>query len=189
MSTFKGKDLKFIAQDSWDKIQRGWIYECAVPYISERPLSFFQREKDDRNKGSVAKNNGDFKPMTTYEIVLPLKQRKVVVLSNDDICGNKHKYNVVIAPVISILPNEVKEPWYDQAVEGTHPFFVYLPKEITGRECFVNTSDIMSVHKNMLLNDKKDISGFMPLVESKLEYCLQLGIYSKNIENEYEGNA
>jgi hypothetical protein len=178
------RDLKFISPDSWGDIQRGWIYESAIPFIGERPLSFFHRDSVNKSQGTVAKNNGDFKPGNTYEIILPLKQRKVVVISNDDICHNKYRINVTVAPILSIADHEKKENWYRQAKEGTHPFFVYLPEDVTGRESIIVVSDLTTIHKNMLLNDKKDINEYMPVVESKLEYCFQLGIYSKHVEAE-----
>lgn len=183
------RDMKFMEPSTWGDIKRGWIYECAVPFVGERPLTFLDRYPDDETKGIISVGNGEFRPNTMYEVILPLKQRKVVTISNDDICSNPDRFNVVIAPILSIHPKERTERWYKQAVDGEHPFFAYLPEEVTGRECIVVMSDVMTVHKTMLLNDKKDISEFMPILESKLEYCFQLGIHQKSIENDITDEA
>lgn len=109
-----------------------------------------------------------------------MKQRKVVVLSSDDLNSDSEHKDVIIAKIYSIEEYEKDEPWYEATKSGSHPMFAFLPKTVTGKECYVDLSNTTTIHKNMLLDDKKDISMFMPMIEDKMDFCYQMGIYKKN---------
>jgi len=176
------KDEKFLDQKNWSNIKRGWIYEAAIPYTGERPLDFFIPDPDCPYRGTIVGRNGEFRPKETHYVVLGLKQRKVVVVSNDDICNDINRFDVTVAPIYTIYDEDKREQWYNDVISGNHLFYSYLPKHVTGRECVVDLSNLVTIGKNMLLNDKKDISDYMKDINEKMEYCLQLGIYKKRQE-------
>ncbi|GIO39485.1 MULTISPECIES: hypothetical protein [Paenibacillus] len=178
----KNRDSKFLSPENWHLIKRGWIYEAAIPYTGERPLDFFIRDTNNPNKGSIVKGNGNFVPGQEHLVVLGLKQRKVIVVSNDDLCQDKNIFDVTVAPIYSIYEEDKKFEWYNDVVNGNHLFYSYLSKDITGRECVVDLSNIITIGKNMLLNDKHDATSQMQDIHLKMEYCLQLGIYKKRQE-------
>lgn len=178
------RDLKFLDKSNWSEIRRGWMYEAAIPFVGKRPLDFFIPDPNDQYRGTVIGKNGDFRPSEIQQVVVRLKPRKVVVVSQDKNNSNNAIHNITVAPISSIEPEEREKDWYKLAVEGTHPFFVYLPEEVTGKECFVNVSSITTIHKNLLLNSKIDLSEYMPSVDDKLEYYLSLGAYKILSESE-----
>lgn len=179
------KDLKFLDEANWKHIKRGWVYEAAMPYVGQRPLDFFIPDKGNPYRGTVKGFNGDFRPSEVHQIVVSLKQRKVVVVSRDEDINQDNRIKTVnVAPIVSIEPSEHDTEWYKMAVSGEHPFFVYLPEIVTGKECIINVSNITTIHKTLLLNDKFDLSEFLPVIDNKLEYCLQLGAYKADSEVE-----
>ncbi|MDP8527361.1 hypothetical protein ACFWA2_19815 [Bacillus subtilis] len=182
------RDQKFIHKENWSYIKRGWMHEAVVPFTAERPLNFFHEDPTDSSKGVIAKGLGSFTPGKIHKAVIELKQRKVVILSNDDHCSDTDIYDVTVAPVYGIYEDDKKENWYSLAVKDQHPFFAYLPKDITGKECVVDLTNVISISKNMLLVDKVDINHKMSHIESLLEKCLSLGIYRKSsIDTSEEG--
>lgn len=182
----RNRDLKFLDQSNWSEIRRGLMYEAAIPFVGKRPLDFFIPDPDNQYRGTVVGKNGDFRPSEIQQVVVRLKQRKVVVVSQDSNNTNNAIHNITVAPISSIEPHERDKEWYKLAVNGTHPFFVYLPEDITGKECFVNVSSITTIHKNLLLNSKQDLSDYMPTVDDRLEYYLSLGAYKILSESEEE---
>jgi len=180
-------NIKFLVKANWNLIKRGWIFEAAVPYVGERPLEFFIPDKKDTYRGRKIPVSGTAVSLSTsfqnvkdeYQVVLGLKQRKVVIISSDELNSDSEHDDVIIAKIYSIYEDDKTEPWYEPTKAGTHPMFAYLPKTVTGRECFVDLSNTTTIHKNMLLDDKKDISDFMPVIEDKMEYCFQMGIYKQ----------
>lgn len=172
------RNTKFLDPNNWSLIKRGWIYEAAVPFIGERPLDFFIRDDNDAYRGTVVSLSKNFDgPGESHEVVLGLKPRKVVVISSDNLNQKPDHFDVTVAKIYSIYEEDKFEQWYKDAFDGTHPFFAYLPKEVTGRECVVDLSSIESIHKNMLLEDKCDAASYMPAIDSKMEYCLSLGMH------------
>lgn len=180
------KDQKFVDKNNWSDIKRGWIFEAVVPYTSERPLDFFIPDPSDNIKGKLQRGYGNFRPGTTQKAVIELKQRKVLILSSDENCADRLIYDVTVAPIYGIYTEDKNEEWYPKVLNGTHPFFAYLPASITGMECIVDLTNIISISKNMLLKDKYDITTYMDPIEKLLEYCLSLGVYKKKNEETEE---
>lgn len=176
---FMSRDEKFLDPANWSEIRRGWIYEAAIPYTGERPLDFFIQDEDCPYRGTVVGKNGEFKSGKENLVILGLKQRKVVVISNDDICQDNFRYDLSVAPIYTIYDEDKEEAWYEDVVNGSHHFYAYLPKEVTGREAVVDLTNIVTISKNMLLNVKYDANAYIKDIETKMEYCLQLGAYKK----------
>lgn len=181
------RDAKFLNKANWHEIKRGWIFEAAIPYTGERPLEFFLPDPGDDMRGTIKKNNGNFFAGEVQKVILGLKQRKVIVISNDDICSNNNFYDITVAPLYSIYESDKKVEWYKEAVEGSHLFFAYFPEKVTGRECVVDLSNIITINKNMLLSRKIDATDYIADIEKKMEYCLQLGVYKKQQAEQEEG--
>lgn len=180
------RNSKFLDESNWSLINHGWIFEAAVPYVSERPLDFFIPNANNPDTGTVVNGTkvqmqAQFLDGKEKQVVLKVKPRKVLILSNDELNHDASHYDVTVAKIYSIKDSEHSEPWYDPTVEGTHPFFVYLESSITGKECYIDLSTVTTIHKNMLLEEKLNISPVMESVGSKLEYCLSaLGMYRDN---------
>lgn len=88
--------------------------------------------------------------------------------------------DISVSKIYSIKDSDKNEPRYADVLSKEHPFFVLLPKEITGQESIVDLSSVTTIHKNMLLEKKTtDVTDFLPLIDSKLEYCFKLGIHKK----------
>lgn len=174
------KDQKFISKENWKDIKRGWIHEAVIPFTAERPLDFFIPYKNDDKKGTIISGLGNFVPSTIQKAVFELKQRKVLILSSDEICSDQYVHDVTVAPIYGIYQEDKFKDWCKKVIDGTHPFFAYLPKEVTGMECLVDLTNVVSIGKNMLLIDKCDINDRMNHIENILESCLSLGIYKKS---------
>ncbi|WP_124118483.1 type II toxin-antitoxin system PemK/MazF family toxin [Paenibacillus xylanexedens] len=177
------RNKTFMDKSKWSLIKKGWIFEAAVPYVGERPLDFFIPDSRTPYRGKVVSGTAvalseDFTEGgdKEYQVVLNLKPRKVVVVSNDELNADTTQRDVMVAKLYTIKRKDKSEPWYPLAVSGSHPFFVYLGQEITGRECIIDLSTITTIHKNMLLQEKLDITPIMPAIESKIKYCFDLGL-------------
>lgn len=175
------RDQKFIHPENWKDIKRGWIHEAVVPFTAERPLDFFIEDEKNPKYGKIESGFGVFKPSILHKAVVELKQRKVLILSNDEICQATDVYDITVAPIYGIYSDDKQKDWYKQVVNNDHPFFAYLPEEVTGKECLIDLTNVISISKNMLLKDKIDISDKMDHIENVLERCLQLGLYKKSV--------
>lgn len=174
------RNQKFLHKNNWSDIKRGWIFEAIIAYTPERPLDFFIPDPADKTKGTVQSSLGNFTPGTTQKAIIELKTRKVLILSNDDICKRTSVYDVTVAPIYGIYEDDREKEWYQKVVKGTHPFFAYLPEEITGMECVIDLTNVMSISKFMLLKERFDITDRMDKVEERLQYCLALGVDKKH---------
>lgn len=178
---------QFLLKENWDQIQRGWIFEAVVAFTPERPLDFFVVDENDSSKGSIVRNCGTFVPGKTQKAIIELKTRKVLIISNDEISSNPHIPDVTVAPIYGIYPDTRLEPWYPDLVHNQHPYFAHLPKEVTGMECLVDLTNIISINKNMLLTKRYDISEKVEEVERRINYCLSLGANKQTlVDNEDE---
>ncbi|WP_165790076.1 hypothetical protein [Paenibacillus sp. GM1FR] len=173
------RDQKFLDKENWSDIKRGWIYEAVVPYTAERPLDFFVPDDTDPLKGTITTSKGIFNPKTVQKAVFELKQRKVCIITNDDMCQDKTVYDITIAPIYGVYQDDKQQSWYNEALNDQHPFYTYLEKQITGMECIVDLSNTMTINKSMLLKDKYDMTHRMSQVEECLGYCFSLGLYKK----------
>ncbi len=177
------KNSKFLDKSKWSLIKNGWVFEAAVPYVGERPLDFFIPDVKSPFRGKVVRGTSvslteDF---TTggnkeYQVVLQLKPRKVLVLSNNELNEDLDHYDVIVAKIYQVHPDDKLSAWYELAKNGNHPFFFWLDKDITGRECVIDLSSVTTIHKNMLLEEKMDLSPIMPAVDQKIKYCFDLGM-------------
>jgi len=180
------RNSKFLDKQNWSLIKRGWIFEAAMPYIPKRPLDFFIPDDDCNYRGTCVSVNEAFLTGKVHQVVLSIKPRKVVVISADVLNEDTEHFDVTVAKIYSIYEEDKTEPWYQPTVEGTHPLFAYLPKNVTGRECYIDLATATNIHKNMLLEEKMDISSYLPVIDNRLNYCFELGIYSKNKEQSEE---
>lgn len=183
-------NFKFMSEENWSQIQRGKIFIAAVPFVGKRPLEFFIQDKTSPHtgkarRGTVVAYNNDFDSNDDkLEIVLGLKARRVAIITNDKLNHDVDQEDVNIAKIYSVKPDDHQEDWYEPAVNGTHPFFVYLPETVTGVESIIDISSITTIHKNMLLEEKENIEDYLPVIESKIDYCFKMGIYQKQKSEE-----
>lgn len=185
----------FLNNKGWTDILRGYLYDAAMFYPSDtkRPLDFFIPDDDNDSRGTLIKDIGDFRPVqvdgkfraTEQKIIVTLKPRKVLVITNDELCQNENIEFVHIAPIMSIYDRDKSKGWYQKAVNDQHPFFVYLPKNITGRECYIDISEVASIHKSMLLRKLNRLpQERLEIVEETIIQWLDLGVYEEEIEIE-----
>lgn len=183
MSTF------YINNDNWNEIKRGFLYEAAMFYPSdtdrESKLKFFVADEDNANRGSIVEDIGNFNPNKVegrivnleQRILVTLKTRKVVIISSDKMNESKEIEFVQVAPIMSISDYDKKKTWYRKTVNDRHPAFVYIPEKVTGRECYVDISEIMSIHKGMLQRRVKAVpEDRMLVIEENILECLDLGL-------------
>jgi mRNA-degrading endonuclease toxin of MazEF toxin-antitoxin module len=182
----------FLTKQSWGDIERGFEYNAAMFYPSDtkRPLSFFIPESEGSNKGEIKNHIGDFKPIIVNGkhqakeqlVVMTIKTRRVVVLSNDEINQESGFEYILVAPINTIKPNERSKDWYSKLKEDEHPIFSYLPNGEYER--YVDLSQTVSIHKSLLLKKHNQVnSDRMEVIENNLLQCLSLGI----IEDETDG--
>lgn len=181
----------FLRRDSWREIERSYIFDAAIFYPSDtkRPLKFFVPSEEDENKGTLITAIGDFKPKHVdgrwqaieQQVVVNLKPRKVVVLSNNEINHNEEFEYILVAPIMSVHEHDKKKSWYQRMKADNHPFFLHLPETVTGRECYVDLSELTSIHKGMLLNKLNCVPDErLDVLHELLSECLDLGIISED---------
>jgi len=177
---------RYLNTDYWSEINRGHLFEAVIYYPSDtkRPLTFFVPDVDNRNRGSVVASIGDFKAKEVngrfgaveQQAIVGMKPRKVLILSNDTINVSTEFEFVQVAPIMSIDDKDKSKHWYNKTKNDEHPAFVYLSAEITGRECYIDISEIMSIHKSMLLSKIKCLPiSRLKIVEDNILECLDLG--------------
>ena len=173
------RENKFVSKKNWEQIEKQYIFEALLPFVPERPIDFFIPDPNDatKTKGTLSNSTGDFSLAAEQRVVLTLKRRKVVVLSSDENCQDTALRNVMVARIISIKPEQVGQDWYNLLVQDQHPWFAYLPKEVTGQECFVDLTSVTAVGKTMLLSKKYMVpSDRMAIVETVFQNCIDLGV-------------
>ncbi|RAK14860.1 PemK-like, MazF-like toxin of type II toxin-antitoxin system [Anoxybacillus vitaminiphilus] len=181
--------VSFIDKENWSDIHRGYEYEAVLPYPSDtkRPLSFFVPDSCDPERGRIVESIGNFRPVYVngkptakeQKIVMTVKPRKVVVLTNDVINQNEDFEYILIAPINTIKPDEKHKDWYHKLVNDDHPIFTYIPK--WNLERYVNLSQTMSIHKSLLLHKSDPIpDDRMKVIDDNLVQCLALGLISED---------
>lgn len=179
--------MRYTNPDNWNEIERQYIFEALMPYVPERPIGFFIPDSDDPEKGTLSKSYGDFSKAAEQQVVLTMKRRKVLILSSDELSQDNVFSDVTVAKIVSIKPYQRNEEWYKLLIEDKHPLFAYIPKDITGQECFVDLSTVTTIGKSMLLSRKVQIPGSrMEIVNERLEECIALGVV-KRTEEEIAG--
>ena len=178
--------IRYVNSDNWSEINRGYLFEAVIYYPSDtkRPLTFFVPDENNKNRGSIVDSIGDFRAKeingkmraVEQQAIVGLKPRRVLILSNDSFNMSPEFEFVQVAPIMSINDKDRLKPWYTKIKNDEHPAFVYLPGEITGRECYVDISEIMSIHKSMLLIKSNCLPiGRLKIVEDNILECLDLG--------------
>lgn len=120
---------------------------------------------------------------SSHKAVTDLKRRKVVVLSRDEVCQSQYEDDVLIAKIITIKDYHRSKPWYQDLVNGSHQWFVHLPEHITGKESYINMSQIMTIGKKMLIQKHHYLpSEQMEMVEARYVYGVQLGVIKETDE-------
>lgn len=180
--------MDFSDPNNWGNISRGTLFDAAWLHHSdmERPLTFFIPEVEDPSTGKLSKSDGDFSPVLVngkmraveQQIVVTLKPRLVLVISHNDICQTTSFDFVHVAPVMTITEHDKTKRAYEKMKNDDHPFFIYLPETVTGRECYVDLSQLTSVHKSLLLNKKKFNvpDNRMSNVEEVITELLDMGV-------------
>ena len=178
---------EFLEKTNWHKIKRGSEYDAALIYPSDtkRPLSFFEPNNNNNPlEGKIVRGIGDFsanfvegKPQASVQqIVMQIKPRKVVVLSNDEINESPLYEYIQVAPINTIKDHERQKEWYKLLKEDGHPIFAYIPN---GRlERYVDLSQTMSIHKSLLLKYHKKVNeDRMEIIEDTLLQLYSLGLF------------
>lgn len=175
----------FMKKDKWEEIERGYEYEAAMVFPSDtkRPLSFFMPDAEDPLKGSITENIGDFSAeiidgnfrAKTHQIVMNIKPRKVVILSNNVINKSKEFEYIIVAPINTVKPYEKQKDWFQLLVKDRHPIYTYLPKGENDR--YIDLSQSIGIHKSLLLKKYDDIGvERLEVLEEDLLNCLSLGV-------------
>jgi hypothetical protein len=178
--------LRYLNKDNWTEIQRGFIFEAIMFYPSDtkRPLTFFIPDAGSPDKGSAVQAVGNFNAQKVNGIfqaveqkaIVTLKPRKVVILSNDVLNQEEEFEFIQVAPIMSLTQRDKSKDWFKMVQNDTHPIFVYLDSSITGKECYVDLSETMSIHKGTLLRKLNEVpEPRLTVIEEHLAECLSLG--------------
>jgi mRNA-degrading endonuclease toxin of MazEF toxin-antitoxin module len=181
----------FIDKASWKYIDRGFEFEAAMVYPSDtkRPLSFFVPDPTNPNKGVIHENIGNFAPVNNQaieqKIVMTIKPRRVVILSDDEINHMEDYEYILVAPINTIKRYEKQKEWYKKVIQDNHPIFAYLPNG--NLERYVDLSQTTTIHKSLLLRKLSQVPpDRMDVLEQTLLECLSLGIVEENFEEGFE---
>ncbi|MCM3442963.1 type II toxin-antitoxin system PemK/MazF family toxin [Metabacillus halosaccharovorans] len=176
----------FLTKSSWGNIERGFEFEAAMLYPSDtqRPLSFFIPDEPGSNKGEIQTDIGDFSPVRVggrrpqareQMVVMTIKPRRVVVLSNDEINQSTEFEYILVAPINTIKDEEKTRDWYNKLINDEHPIFTYLPNGNLDR--YADLSQTVSIHKSLLLRKLRPLEDpRMEVLDENLIQCLSLGI-------------
>lgn len=128
-------ESSFINPANWREIEKGYFFQAAMYYLSDtkQPLRFLKSNGD----GSfiIETKNGDFDPVIKegkkkaleQDIIITVKPRQVVVLSNDLINqSNKFEY-IQVAPVLGLCYKDSIKNWYNELINDKLEGFAYIP--------------------------------------------------------------
>lgn len=183
--------IHFLNRDNWNVIERGRVFDAVSYYNTDtrRPLTFFipnETQQDGQPiTGKLVESPGDFEPVMVdgvlkspeHKVVVGMKQRRVVVLSNNQFSQNNSYEYIYVAPIMSVHPEKDHgKKWYERMIQDEHPTNIYIPNE--GYERYISLAQITSIHKGSLLrNVYETISEErLSLVGSHLNYILDLGL-------------
>lgn len=171
----------FINPDSWKDIKRGYFFQAAMYYLSdtEQPLRFLK--SNDDGTFTMERRNGNFDPIVIdgkpkaveQDIVITVKPRQVIVLSNDKLNQSTDFHYVQVAPVLGISQENSMSGWYRDLVNDKHTGFAFIPKGRYGVE--VDLTQITTIHKSMLLRIQSKVPvGRMSFIDSHILELLDL---------------
>ncbi|WP_237690735.1 PemK-like protein [Paenibacillus caui] len=175
--------LKYSDYDQWSEISKQYIFEAWVPFVPDRPLDFFVHNEGSVTEGFITSVIDDRTVYSIHKAVIPLKRRKVVILTADSLCKDKYYPDILVAKIVSIKDHHRDQEWYKLLVQDKHALFVHLPAEITGEESYINMAQVTSIGKKLLIEKKNILSaGRMQLVERRHKECIDLGVIKTEIE-------
>lgn len=129
---------------------------------------------------------GNFEPVEVdgalksqeHNVVVGMKQRRVVVLSNNRFSQDNSYEYIYVAPIMSVHEKDRGKKWYAKMINDDHPTNIYIPRRHDGYERYISLAQIMSIHKGSLLrNVHEEIEEErLGLVGSHLNYILDLGL-------------
>jgi hypothetical protein len=156
-------ESKFVNPENWQDIERGYFFQAAMYYLSdtEQPLRFLKSESD--NTYTVEKRNGNFDPIIVegvpraveQDIVITVKPRQVIVLSNNKLNQSTDFHFVQVAPVLGITPTNARSGWYKDLVNDKLTGFAFISRGRFGVE--VDLTQISTIHKSMLLKKQTKV--------------------------------
>ncbi|MBE3650948.1 type II toxin-antitoxin system PemK/MazF family toxin [Paenibacillus polymyxa] len=106
-----------------------------------------------------------------------MKQRRVVVLSNNHFNQNNSYEYIYVAPILSVHPEKDHgKKWYKRMIRDEHPTNIYIPT-IEGYERYISLAQITSIHKGSLLRDVHETidEERFSVVSGSLNFILDLG--------------
>lgn len=167
----------FIDPEKWGNIERGYYYQAAMYYLSdtEQPLRFLETSDDETYK--IKKRHGNFNAVNgravEQDIVVTLKPRQIIVLSNDKMNKSKNFEFVQILPVFSLTYHDSMKPWYQNLKNDAHSGFVYIPRGKYGLA--IDLTQVSTIHKSLLLKKQYKVpKDRMDFIESQLLELLDL---------------
>ncbi|MBM0064795.1 type II toxin-antitoxin system PemK/MazF family toxin [Alkalicoccobacillus gibsonii] len=174
--------IDFKQRKNWHIIERGCFYQAAMPYMSdtEQPLKFLT--SDESGKLSFVERTDDFLPAedengrktaVPQDIIVTVKPRQVVVLSNDVLNKSRDYSYVQVAPVYGLYKTDTTRWYYEDLINDKLEGSVYVPSN--GYGIRIDLIQITSIHKSMLLQKQRKVDKErMELIESELVGLLDL---------------
>ncbi|MFC7063953.1 hypothetical protein [Halobacillus seohaensis] len=167
---------RYIHPENWGEIEKGYFFQAAMYYLSdtEQPLKFLMT--DENGNLSVEERHGNFDSIigpngrpsaVEQDVVVTVKPRQVVILSNNNVNQSERFKYVQVAPVFGIKGYETKKPWYEDLKDDSLEGFVFVPKGRNG--IAIDLTQISTIHKSLLL-EKQDYlrQPRMDFLESQL---------------------
>lgn len=184
--------IHFLDRDNWHEIKRGHVFDAVSFYNTDtrRPLTFFIPDEIQLEgqpiTGRLKESVGNFKSVEIdgvmksqeHAVVVGMKQRRVVVLSNNRFSQDSSYEYIYVAPIMSVHEKDRGKKWYDRMIRDDHPTNIYVPRVDDGYERYISLAQITSIHKGSLLrNVHEEIhEERLALVGSHLNFILDLGL-------------
>lgn len=151
-------------------------------YLSDtkQPLRFVESYNDKEFK--IVKRYGDFRPAridgryraVEQDVIVTLKPRQVIVISNDIMNQSKNFEFVQVLPVFSLTHKDSTKSWYEDLKNDKHIGFAYIYRE-QGYGLAVDLTQVSTIHKSLLLQKQSKVSkSRFTFIESHLLELLDL---------------
>ncbi|WP_335871947.1 type II toxin-antitoxin system PemK/MazF family toxin [Bacillus sp. 2205SS5-2] len=171
----------FIDSNNWYLIERGFFFQAAMSYYSdqEQPLRFLKR--DEEGNLIIERENGNFDPViidgrpraVEQDIVITVKPRQVIILSNNILNKSKDYDYVQVAPIMGLKERDLVKNWYQDLINDSHIGFAYIPRGLYGIE--VDLTQITTIHKSMLLKKQTKVpEDRMKFIDSHIAELLDM---------------